>query len=110
MRHSTDRRPTTPATLRAAVPAEARRAAIEAAVEAHNTAHLAAPLPRSATWLLLAMFPLGDEFTGSQETLRSAGFSNKQLGGLLQALIAAGLLSRQPSGRGAPTTYRLLLP
>jgi len=57
---------------------------MEAAVEAHNAAHPDAPLPRSAARLLLTMFPLGAEFTGSQETLRSAGFSNKQLPGLLQ--------------------------
>ena len=79
-------------------------------MEAHNAAHPDVPLPRSAARLLLTMFPLGDEFTGSQETLRSAGFSNKQLGGLLQALITAGRLSRRPNGAGAPTTYRLLLP
>ena len=84
LRHSTDRRPATPAILPAAAPTVVRRAAMEAAVEAHNAAHPDAPLPRSAARLLLTMFPLGAEFTGSQETLRSAGFSNKQLPGLLQ--------------------------
>ena len=69
MRHSTDRRPATPAALPAAVPTVVRRAAIEASVEAHNCAHPTGPLPQSATRLLVSMFPLSDEFTGSQETL-----------------------------------------
>jgi len=86
-----------------------RRAAIHAAVEAYNRAHPDAQLPRPAARLLLAMFPLNDEFTGSQETLRNAGFG-KQLGGMLRALIGAGLVSRQLNKTSTPSTYRLLLP
>jgi hypothetical protein len=61
-----------------------------------------------AARLLLTMFPLSDEFTGSQELLRDAGFGT-QLTELLRALIAARLLSRQLNGHSAPTTHRLLL-
>jgi hypothetical protein len=54
LHHSTDRKPATPATLPAAVPTVLRRAAIEAAVEAHNRLHPDAPLPRSTARLLLS--------------------------------------------------------
>jgi hypothetical protein len=110
MRHSTDSNPPTPASLPAAVPTAARRAAIVAAVEAHNQANPDARLPRSAARLLLAMFPADDEFRGSQELLRDAGFGSR-VWEQLRALITAGLLSRQQNGtKGAPITYRLLLP
>jgi hypothetical protein len=109
LRHSTDQTPATPAELPAAVPSAPRRAAIEAAVEAHNRLHTDARLPRSAPRLLLAMFPLSDEFTSSRETLRSSGFGQEVVQAL-RALVAAGLLSRQINGHGAPTTYRLQLP
>src|SRR6516165_9057832 len=74
MRHSTDTNPPTPATLPVAASTAARRAVIAAAVEAYNQANPDARLPRSAARLLLAMFPAGDEFRGSQELLRDAGF------------------------------------
>ena len=110
MRHSTDTSPPTPASLPAAVPTAARRAASAAAVEAYNQANPNVRLPRSAARLLLAMFPAGDEFRGSQELLRDAGFGSR-VWEQLHALIAAGLLSRQHNGtKAAPITYRLLLP
>ena len=110
MRHSTDTSPPTLASLPPAVPTAARRAAIAAAVEAYNQANPNVRLPRSAARLLLAMFPAGDEFRGSQELLRDAGFGSR-VWEQLRALITAGLLSRQQNGtKGAPITYRLLLP
>jgi hypothetical protein len=95
--------------LPAAVPTAARRIAIAAAVQAHNQAHPKVRLPHASVRLLLAMFPVDNEFTGSQALLRSAGF-HSGIFEQLQALITAGLLSRQRNSHGRPTTYRQLLP
>jgi hypothetical protein len=51
-----------------------RRAAINAAVEAHNRTHPAVRLPRPAARLLAVMFPTEDVCCVSQETLRAEGF------------------------------------
>ena len=94
-----------------------RRAAIFAAVEAHNRAHPGAKLPRSAALLLAVTFADDDVCCVSQQTLRAQGFGNT-VASVLRALVAAGLMSRQEVAaspdrhqRGAPPhTYRLRLP
>ena len=56
------------------MPCASRREAVFAAVEAHNRAHPAAPLPRPAARLLAVMFASEDVCCVSQETLRAEGF------------------------------------
>ena len=94
-----------------------RRAAIFAAVEAHNRTHPGAKLRRPAALLLAVMFADADTCCVSQQTLRAEGFGNN-VASVLRALVEAGLLSRQQSvaapdrhkpGSG-PYTYRLHLP
>jgi hypothetical protein len=94
-----------------------RRAAIFAAVEAHNRTHPGAKLRRPAALLLAVMFADADTCCVSQQTLRAEGFGNN-VARVLRALVEAGLLSRQQSvaapdrhkpGSG-PYTYRLHLP
>jgi hypothetical protein len=50
-----------------------------------------------------------DQTSPGQELLRSAGLG-RQVSEVLRALIAAGLLSRQPNGSKTAASYRLLLP
>jgi hypothetical protein len=91
------------------MPCAIRREAVFAAVEAHNRAHPASPLPRPTTRLLAVMFDAEDVFCLSQETLRAQGFG-KSLSGLLRALVDAGFVSRQAGTSRIPDTYRLRLP
>ena len=95
-----------------------RRAAIYAAVEAHNRS----PSWREATAALppccwRSCSPTPTPAVSSQQTLRAEGFGNN-VARVLRALVEAGLLSRQQSvaapdrhkpGSG-PYTYRLHLP
>jgi hypothetical protein len=87
--------------------AASRRDAINAAVEAHNRTHPAAPLPRPAARLLAVMFPTEDVCCVSQETLRAEGFG-KTLPRVLRALVEAGFMSRQAGATRVPDTYWLL--
>ena len=75
---------------------ERRRATIEAAVTAYDSANPMSPLPRTAAQLLAAMFPSEDVCQRSQEDIAAAGFSRDSL-------------SRHRVA-GVPNTYRLHLP
>jgi hypothetical protein len=91
------------------MPCASRRDALFAAVEAHNRAHPASPLPRPAARLLVVMFDTEDVCRLSQETLKAQGFG-KSLSGLLRALVEAGIVSRQAGTSRIPDTYRLQVP
>ena len=84
-----------------------RREAVFAAVEAHNRAHPAAPLPRPAARLLAVMFATEDVCSLSQQALAAEGFG-KSLPGVLRALVEAGFVSRHVGTSRIPDIYRLL--
>jgi hypothetical protein len=88
------------------MPCTSRREAVFAAVEAHNRAHPAAPLPRPAARLLAVMFASKDVYSLSQQALAAEGFG-KTLPGVLRALAEAGFVSRQTGTSRIPDTYRL---
>ena len=61
--------------------------------------------------LLIAMFPDGDVYRSGLPALRAAtGLSNSTIHRWLAALLAVGLLSKEPAGRGVISAYRLHLP
>ena len=90
------------------MPCASRREAVFAAVEAHNRAHPAAPLPRPAARLLVVMFATEDVCRLSQQALVAEGFG-KSLTKVLRALVEAGFMSRQAGVARVPDTYRLQL-
>ena len=90
------------------MPCASRREAVFAAVEAHNRAHPAAPLPRPAARLLAVMFATEDVCRLSQQALVAEGFG-KSLTKALRALVEAGFMSRQAGVARVPDTYRLQL-
>ena len=83
---------------------------IIAAVEAYDSTHPSAPLPRNADRLLGVMFPAEDVCQRSLDGLAGAGFDRRDVSRMLQALLEAGFLSKQISAKRAPNTYRLHLP
>ena len=83
---------------------------IIAAVEAYDSTHPSAPLPRNADRLLAVMFPAEDVCQRSMDELAGAGFDRRDVPRMLQALLEAGFLSKQISAKRAPNTYRLHLP
>jgi hypothetical protein len=89
------------------MPCASRREAVFAAVETHNRAHPAAPLPRPAARLLAVMFADQDVCSLSQQALVAEGFG-KSLTKVLRALVEAGFVSRQTGTSRIPDTYRLL--
>jgi hypothetical protein len=89
------------------MPCASRREAVFAAVEAHNRAHPAAPLPRPAARLLAVMFADQDVCCMSQQALVAEGFG-KSLPGVLRVLVEAGFVARQAGTSRIPDTYRLL--
>jgi hypothetical protein len=91
------------------MPCASRREAIFAAVEAHNQAHPASPLPRPAARLLAVMFDIEDVCCLSQQALAAEGLG-KALPKVLHALVEAGFVSRQAGTSRIPDTYRLRLP
>jgi hypothetical protein len=91
------------------MPCASRREALFTAVEAHNQAHPASPLPRPAARLLAVMFDTEDVCCVSQETLKAESFG-KALPKVLHALVEAGFLSRRAGTSRIPDTYRLRVP
>jgi hypothetical protein len=84
---------------------------IAAAVAAYDAANPLTPLPRNATLLLAAMFPVDDICRLSLDAIAALGFGRRQLPATLQRLIRAGFLSWQRGGGGpVPNIYRLHLP
>ena len=81
---------------------------IIAAVEAYDSTHPSAPLPRNADRLLAVVFPAEDVCQRSLDA--GAGFDRRAVPRMLQALLEAGFLSKQISMKRAPNTYRLHLP
>ena len=90
--------------------AAGRREAILSAIEAHNRANRATPLPRHAGRLLIVMFSDRDECSRSLEDLVGEGFGRNVLPKLLRSLVEAGLLSKQRGSARIPNAYRLRLP
>jgi len=88
-----------------------RREAIVAAIEAYNQAHPKAPLSRSASRLLAAMFASDDTCQLSLEALLDAvDISRHSAQTGVKALLAAGVIAKEESGRGPyPNRYRFLL-
>jgi hypothetical protein len=83
---------------------------IIAAVEAYDSTHPSAPLPRNADRLLAVMFPAEDVCQRSLDDLAGAGFDRRDVPRMLQALLEAGFLSKQISTKRAAYTYCLHLP
>jgi len=88
------------------MPCASRRDAVFAAVEAHNRAHPAAPLPRPAALLRAVMFADQDVCSLSQQALMAEGFG-RSLTKVLRALVEAGFM-RAGVAR-VPDTYGLQL-
>ena len=86
-----------------------RRDDITAAIDAYDSAHPSAPLPRDAARLLAVMFAADDVCQQSLEQLAAEGFKRDNITLTVRALIEAGLASRQASTSRAPYIYRLLL-
>jgi hypothetical protein len=90
-----------------------RKRDIEAAIAAHNaTAPVRRGLPPEAARLLAIMFPQDDVCHRTVGSLAAEGFDKQTVIRLLQALIGAGFVSRDPPGRGRgrTSTYHLHLP
>jgi hypothetical protein len=88
-----------------------RRADIEAAIAAHNSADRETLLPPSAAQLLSVMFRRSSVCQRTLDDLASEGFSKRILSLLLRSLVEAGFVSRQRDrGTGASYSYRLHLP
>jgi hypothetical protein len=89
---------------------ERHRDDIAAAVAAYDNANPRARLPRKAVPLLAAMFPSEDVCQRSLEDIATGGFDRRDVVRMLQRLLEAGLLSKQPGSGRVPTTYTLHLP
>jgi hypothetical protein len=88
-----------------------RRAAIEAAIVAHNRADREPLLPAATTRLLAVMFPQASVCQRSFDDLATEGFDKRDLSKLLRALVEAGFLSKDRTpGRGGLNAYTLHLP
>ena len=89
---------------------ERRRDAIAAAVAAYDRANPEARLPRTAAWLLAAMFPSEDVCQKSQDDIAAEGFSRDSMPRVLRRLEKAGFLTRQRGSGPVPDLFRLHLP
>src|SRR5689334_16670267 len=87
-----------------------RRDEIAAAVAAYDNGNPLSPLPRNATRLLAAMFPIQDVCQRSLDEIATEGFNRKNLTAPLRRLMGAGLLSRVSGSGRVPDAYRLHLP
>ena len=88
-----------------------RRTEIEAAIAAHNRDDREKLLlPPDAARLLALMFPRGTVYRRSVRSLVAEGLDQTTLRRLLEGLIEAGFLSKEPGRRGVVGTYRLHLP
>ena len=87
-----------------------RRADIEAAIAAYNSADHGILLPPSAARLLNVMFSEGSVCQRRLLELETEGFDGRTLRQLLRALVDAGFLFKEQGVGGAPNTYRLHLP
>ena len=87
----------------------ARRAALVAAVAAHNRSHK--PLPHSTVRLLEAMFASDDVCQQSVEALEEvAGLFCKSVQKGLRTLLTAAIIAKDDTGAGRHASrYRLLL-
>jgi hypothetical protein len=87
----------------------ARRDAIAAAVAAHNRSHKR--LPHSAVRLLETMFASADVCQQSLQALADGtGLNRRSVLTVLQALLAAGVITKEETGTGRHASrYRLLL-
>ena len=87
----------------------ARRAALVAAVAAHNRSHK--PLPHSAVRVLEAMFAGDDVCQQSLEALAGGtGLARNSVQTVLSTLIAAGVIAKEATGYARHASrYRLLL-
>ena len=90
------------------MPTDLRRRDALIAVAAHNRSHK--PLPHSAVRLLEAMFTRDDVCQQSLEALEdAAGLSRKYVQMVLRALLAAGVIAKEPGHGKHANRYRLLL-
>jgi hypothetical protein len=89
-----------------------RRRDIEAVIAAHNRdAQERLLLPPEAARLIAVMFRRSSVCQRGLDDLASEGFSRRPLRRLLQALVEAGLLSKEiAAGSNATNIYRLHLP
>jgi hypothetical protein len=89
-----------------------RKRDIEAAIAAYNrTEQGTLLLTPDAARLLTVMFRRTSVCRRSLDALAAEGFSRRALPRLLQALIEAGFLSKEPQpGQGTPNIYYLHLP
>ena len=89
-----------------------RKRDIEAAIADHNATDgpKQTLLPSEAAQLLAAMFPRRSLWQGSFGDLVAKGFDERSVHLLLRAMIAAGLISKEPTRRGLIATYELHLP
>jgi hypothetical protein len=88
-----------------------RKRDIEAAIAAYNRDDRERfVLPPEAARLLAAMFRTDTVCHRTLPSLMAEGFGRQTIIRLLESLVLAGFLSKEPGQRGVVRTYRLHLP